>query len=67
MLNETGLYGVGGKLLLAVRVCTQTVKHMLSEWFLVKVGLRQGCVCMIPRLFYLYTDRVVKGLVMDLN
>ena len=44
------VYGVGGKLLKAVqsfyvdsRACV-LVANGVSEWFLVNVGLRQGCV-----------------------
>ena len=58
------VYKVGGKLLKAVqsfyvdsRVCVQ-VKNV-SEWFLVNVGLRQGCV-MSPWLFNVYMDGVVR-------
>ena len=35
------------------------VGNGVSEWFLVRVGLRQGCV-MSPWLFNLYIDRVVR-------
>ena len=59
------LYGVGGKLLRAVKsfyvgskACVR-VGSELSEWFPVKVGLRQGCV-MSPWLFNLYIDGVVR-------
>ena len=59
------LYGVGGKLLNAVKslyalskACVR-VGSEVSEWFLVKVGLRQGCV-MSPWLFNLYIDGVVR-------
>ena len=31
----------------------------MSEWFPVKVGLRQGCV-MVPWLFNVYMDGVVR-------
>ena len=59
------IYGVGGKLLRAVkslykwsRACVR-VGNECSEWFLVKMGLRQGCV-MSPWLFNLYMDGVVR-------
>ena len=35
------------------------VGNEVSEWFPVRVGLRQGCV-MSPWLFNLYTDGVVR-------
>jgi hypothetical protein len=59
------LYGVGGHLLKAVqsfyadsRACVR-VGSEVSDWFTVKVGLRQGCV-MSPWLFNLYMDGVVR-------
>ena len=59
------LYGIGGKLLKAVKsfyagskACVR-VGNDMSEWFQVKVGLRQGCV-MSPWLFNLYFDGVVR-------
>ena len=59
------VYGVGGKLLKAVksfnvdsRACVRVGKDA-SEWFLVNVGLRQGCV-MSPWLFNVYMDGVVR-------
>ena len=59
------VYGVGGKLLKAVqsfyvdsRECVR-VGNGVSEWFLVNVGLRQGCV-MYPWLFNVYMDGVVR-------
>ena len=59
------LYGVGEKLLKAVqsfykasRACVR-VENDASEWFLVNVGLRQGCV-MSPWLFNVYMDGVVR-------
>ncbi|MCP4269594.1 MAG: hypothetical protein GY777_29150, partial [Candidatus Brocadiaceae bacterium] len=58
------LYGVGGKLWKAVksfyvdsRACMR-VGVNVSEWFPVKVSLRQGCV-MSPWLFNVYMDGVV--------
>ena len=58
------VYGVGGKLLKAVqsfyvdsRACVWE-GNSVSEWFLVNVGLRQGCV-MSPWLFNVYMDGVV--------
>ena len=57
--------GVGGKLLKAVqnfyvdsRTCVW-VRNDASEWFLVNVGLRQGCV-MSPLLFNVNMDGVVR-------
>ena len=59
------LYGLGGRLLRAVksfyessRACVR-VGDSVSEWFPVRVGLRQGCV-MSPWLFNLYMDGVVR-------
>ena len=59
------LYGIGGKLLGAVqsfymesRACVR-VGCEVSNWFPVKVGLRQGCV-MSPWLFNVYMDGVVR-------
>ena len=60
-----GFYGVGGKLLAAVksfyknsRACVR-VGDRESESFEVKVGLRQGCV-MSPGLFNIFMDGVVR-------
>ena len=65
MWNVLRMYGVGGKLLKAVKslyadskACVR-VGNEVSEWFPVKVGLRQGCV-MSPWLFNLYIDGVVR-------
>ena len=65
MWNVLRLYGVGGKLLKAVKslyvgskACVR-VGNELSDWFEVRVGLRQGCV-MSPWLFNLYIDGVVR-------
>ena len=59
------VYGVGGKLLKGVqsfynesRACVRS-ESGYSEWFDVKVGLRQGCV-MSPWLFNVYMDGVVR-------
>lgn len=59
------MYGVGGRLLHAVksmyeggRACVR-VGSEVSEWFDVKVGVRQGCV-MSPWLFNVYMDGVVR-------
>ena len=59
------MYGVGGRLLRGVksfytdsRACVR-VGQSESEWFPVKVGLRQGCV-MSPWLFNIYMDGVVR-------
>ena len=61
MWNLLRLYVVGGKLLKAVKIlfvggqaCVR-VGNELSDWFPVRVGLRQGCV-MSPWLFNLYID-----------
>ena len=65
MWNVLGLYGVDGKLLNAVKslyddskACVR-VGNEMSEWFSVRVGLRQGCV-MSPWLFNLFIDGVVR-------
>ncbi|WP_435316529.1 reverse transcriptase domain-containing protein, partial [Klebsiella pneumoniae] len=59
------MYGVGGRLLRAVkslyndsRACVR-VGTGVSDWFPVRMGLRQGCV-MSPWLFNLYIDGVVR-------
>ena len=59
------LYGIGGRLLRGVRslyvgskACVR-VGNEVSEWFPVRVGLRQGCV-MSLWLFNLYIDGVVR-------
>ena len=59
------LYGIGGRLLNAVksfyvesRACVR-VGNSESDWFDVKVGLRQGCV-MSPWLFNMYIDGVMR-------
>ena len=59
------VYGVGGKLLKVVqslylysRTCVK-VKNDAIEWFLVNVGLRQGCV-MSPWLVNVCMDGVVR-------
>ena len=58
-------YGIGGRLLRGVKslyvgskACVR-VGNEVSEWFPVRVGLRQGCV-MSPWLFNLYIDGVVR-------
>ena len=54
MWNILGLYGVDGKLLSAVKSLYDDskarvrVENEMSEWFPVRVGLRQGCVY-VPR------------------
>ena len=65
MWNVLRLYGVDGKLLDAVKslyvdskACVR-VGNGMSEWFPVRVGLRQGCV-MSPWLFNLFIDGVVR-------
>ena len=61
----SALNGIGGRLLRGVKslyvgskVCVR-VENELSEWFPVRVGLRQGCV-MSPWLFNLYIGGVAK-------
>ena len=65
MWNVLRLYGLGGRLLQGVKslyvgskACVR-VRNEVSEWFPVRVGLRQGCV-MSPWLFNLYIDGVVR-------
>ena len=65
MWNVLRLYGIGGRLLRGVKslyvgskACVR-VGNEVSEWFPVRVGLRQGCV-MPPWLFNLYIDGVVR-------
>ena len=65
MWNVLRLYGIGGRLLRGVKsfyvgskACVR-VGNEVSEWFPVRVGLRQGCV-MSPWLFNLYMDGVVR-------
>ena len=60
-----GFYGVGGKLLTAIksfyknsRACVR-IGDRESDSFEVRVGLRQGCV-MSPGLFNLFMDGVVR-------
>ena len=59
------LYGIGSRLLRGVKslyvgskACVR-VRNEVSEWFPVRVELRQGCV-MSPWLFNLYIDGVVR-------
>ena len=59
MWNVLRLYRIGGRLLRGVKslyvgskACVR-VGNEVSEWFPVRVGLRQGCV-MLPWLFNLY-------------
>ena len=62
------IYGVGGSLLQAVKSMYADSKACVrvgserSDWFPVRVGLRQGCV-MSPWLFNIYMD----GLVREVN
>ena len=65
MWNVLRVYGIGGRLLRGVKslyvgskACVR-VGNEVSEWFPVRVGLRQGCV-MSPWLFNLYIDGVVR-------
>ena len=65
MWSVLRMYGIGGRLLRAVeslysnsRACVR-VGNEVSEWFPVRVGLRQGCV-MSPWLFNLYIDGVIR-------
>ena len=65
MWNVLRLYGIGGRLLQGVKrlyvgskACVR-VGNEVSEWFPVRVGLRQGCV-MSPWLLNLYADGVVR-------
>ena len=65
MWNVLRMYGIGGRLLQGVKslyvgskACVR-VGNEVSEWFPVRVGLRQGCV-MSPWLFNLYIDGVVR-------
>ena len=65
MWNVLRLHGIGGRLLRGVKslyvgskACVR-VGIEVSEWFPVRMGLRQGCV-MLPWLFNLYIDRVVR-------
>ena len=65
MWNVLRLYGIGGRLLRGVKsfyvgskACVR-VGNEVSEWFPVRVGLRQGCV-MSPWLFNLYMDGVIE-------
>ena len=65
MRHMLGVCGVGGRLLKAVpsfyvdsRACVW-VGNVVSEWFLVNLGLRQGCV-ISPWLFNVYVDGVVR-------
>ena len=63
--NVLRLYGTSGRLLRSVKslyvsrkACVR-IGNEVSEWFLMRVGLRQGCV-MSPWLFNLYIDVVVR-------
>ena len=65
MWNVLRLNGIGGRLLQGVKSlyvdskgCVRVVNEV-SEWFPVRVGLRQGCV-MSPWLFKLYMDGMVR-------
>ena len=65
MWNVLRLYGIGNRLLRGVKslyvgskACIR-VGNEVSEWFPVRVGLRQGCV-MSPWLFDLYIDGVAR-------
>ena len=65
MCKVLRLYGIGARLLRGVKslyvgskACVR-VGNEVSEWLPVRVGLSQGCV-MLPWLFNLYIDRVVR-------
>ena len=59
------IYGIGGRLFQGVKSLYEDSKacvrvgNEMSEWFPVRVGLRQGCV-MSPWLFNLFIDGVVR-------
>ena len=63
--NVLRSYGIGGRLLRGAKSlylgskAYVRVGNEVSEWFPVRVGLRQGCV-MSPRLLNLYIDGVVR-------
>ena len=65
MWNVLRLYGIGGRLLQGVKSLYVGSKacvrggNEVSEWFPMRVGLRQGCA-MLPWLFNLYIDGVVR-------
>ena len=65
MWNVLRLYGIGGRLLRGVKsLCVGSkacvrVGNGVSEWFPVRMGLRQGCV-MLPWLFRMYIDGMVR-------
>ena len=70
MWNVLRLYGIGGRLLPGVKslyvgskACVR-VGNEVSEWFPVRVGLRQGCV-MSLWLFSLYIDGVVRAITVE--
>ena len=70
MWNVLRLNGIGGRLLRGVnslyvgsKACVRVgIMNEVSEWFPVRVGLRQGCV-MSPWLFNLYIDGVVREVI----
>ena len=61
MWNALRLNGIGGRLLRGVKSlyvgskASVRVGNEVSEWFPVRVGLRQGCV-ISPWLFNFYVD-----------
>ena len=65
MWNVLRLYGIGGRLLRGVKrlyvgsKAYVRVGNEVSEWFRMRVRLRQGCV-LSPWLFNLYIDGVVR-------
>ena len=65
MWNVLRIFGIGGRLLQGVKSLYEDSKacvrvgNEVSEWFPVRVGLRQGCV-MSPWLFNLFIDGVVR-------
>ncbi len=65
IVGSLKLYGVGGKLLSAIKSFYEEVSACVKisgetrEHFEIKVGLRQGCV-MLPWLFNIYMDDVMR-------
>jgi hypothetical protein len=66
------MYGVGGRLLNGIKsmyvdseACVR-INGVVSEWFKIESGVRQGCV-MSPWLFNLYMDGVMKELLVGMG